>query len=96
VGFSDYGEVTWRFGRKVNYCMELRNSVFLAYDVCFIQFQSFSVSFIPLDVAFLLLMCISGLMWSISFTTVIYISIRVTNNVIRELQYRARPYTVCV
>ena len=71
--------------------MQLRNSVFIAPDVCVLQFQSCSINFIPLNMAFLVLMCISGLTWSISFTTVIYISIRIISNIVRELLYRARP-----
>jgi len=71
--------------------MRFRNSVFIAPDVCVLQFQSHTINFIPLNAAFLVLMCISGLMWSVSFTTVIYISIRITINVVRELLYSACP-----
>jgi len=71
--------------------MRLRNSVFIAPDVCVLQFQSPIIDFMPLNAAFLVLMCISGLIWSVSFTTVIYISIHITSNVVGELLRRAHP-----
>jgi hypothetical protein len=71
--------------------MQFRNSVCIAPDVCVLRFQNFRIVFMPLSVVFLVLMCISGLTWSISFTTVIYISIRITSNLVREFLYRARP-----
>ena len=71
--------------------MQLRNSVCIAPDVCVLQFQFFSTYFMRLSVADLVLMCISGLTWIISFTAVIYISILISSNLVREFLYRARP-----
>jgi hypothetical protein len=63
----------------------------IASDICVLQFQIRWSNFIPQNAAFLVAMCISGLAWSFSFTTVIYISINITSNVFRELLYRACP-----
>jgi len=81
----------WRFSWEVNNHMQLRNFVFIAPDVCVLQFQSSKIDFMPLSAVFLVLMCISGLIWIILFTTVIYISIHITSNLVREFLYRARP-----
>jgi len=59
----------------------LFSSCLFGIPIYMLFFQSFSINFIPLNEAFLVLMCISGLTWSVSFTTIVMgVSGRVHNS----------------